>query len=471
MTYFNTKIKTRFAPSPTGYMHVGNIRTALFCWLHAKKMLGDFYIRIDDTDKNRNSKIYTQNIFDTLNWLKLKSEKNIIFQSNNYKKYKIYLEKLLNEKKAYKCFCTKERLTKLRLKQISNKENIKYDNFCKNKKYKKNISNFIIRFNHIEHGYTEFNDIVKGKIKISNQEFDDFIIAKKDFIPTYNFACAIDDITMQITDIIRGEDHITNTPKQINLIKALNAKVPRFIHLPMILDENKILLSKRNNKTHINFYKNNGFLPQAILNYLIKLGWSYKNKEIFSLNEMISLFNLNNINKSACMTDNKKLIWLNKHYIKLSTISDITKYIIPIEKQFNLNYQNGPTIKSLITFNKNRVNNLREIITDNLFLYNKNINITKELLNIYFSKKIIKLLSILYNKFKILSYQWNIENIKNSINKIAKEYNIEIKEINIPLRILIIGNNISKPTYEIIFLSGRILILKKIITIIKKVKD
>lgn len=327
---YTEKIITRFAPSPTGLIHIGNIRTALFNWLYAKKMNGVFLIRIDDTDVQRNLKKYTDNIFYVLNWLGIKSNEKIIFQSKNYSNYKDILQKLINENKAYKCFCSKERLDKLKNYQIEKKKNIKYDRFCKENKLLSNNGDFVIRFFNNDYGFTEFDDQIKGKISISNSEFDDFILAKNNFMPTYNLASVVDDINNGVTDIIRGEDHISNTPKQINLMKALNSKIPRFAHLPMILDEQKKLLSKRNKASDIMFYKKEGFLSEAVLNYIIKLGWSYKDKEIFSLDEMINLFDIKNINKSKSIINIKKLIWLNRYYIKNKTIKYIKNYFLPI---------------------------------------------------------------------------------------------------------------------------------------------
>ena len=318
---YNEKIITRFAPSPTGFIHLGNVRTALFNWLYAKKKNGIFLIRIDDTDDKRNSKIYIDNIFYILNWLNIKSEKKIIYQSKNYDVYKKIIENLINENKAYKCYCSKERLLKIKIQNLNNKKKIEYDRFCKNNDQKNKSENFVIRFFNNYNDIVEFDDLIKGKIKISNLELDDFIIAKNNFIPTYNFASVVDDINYNISDIIRGEDHISNTPKQINIMRALNAKIPRFAHLPMILDENKNKLSKRDKTSNMMYYKKEGFLSEAIINYIIKLGWSYKDKEIFSINEMIKFFDIKNINSSTSIINNKKLIWLNKYYIKNSTIT------------------------------------------------------------------------------------------------------------------------------------------------------
>lgn len=458
-------IKTRFAPSPTGYIHLGNIRTALFSWLFARKHKGQFIIRIDDTDDDRNNNIYINNILYITKWLGIESDEKIFFQSKNFSIYKKILEQLIKENKAYKCFCTKERLEKLKLEQTSQKINPKYDGACKNLNIDKNL-NFVIRFNNPKSGHVEFNDSVKGHIKISNTEIDDFIIAKNHFLPTYNFASVVDDINCNITHIIRGDDHISNTPKQINLMTALGYKLPNFSHLPMILDEDKKVLSKRDMTSRMTYYKDEGFLPIAVLNYIVRLGWAHKNKEIFSLDEMKNLFDLKSVSKSPSITNINKLIWLNKHYMKTLTTHDLLKHFLPLEKAFSLNYRLGPTIKQLIDFNKTRSNTLKAIITTNIFLYTDIINLDNTIIKTHFTTIIITTLKYIYEKIKNLSYEWILENIKKLILDAININDITFDMLAHALRLLITGTKHPNSLYEIIFLSGRILILRKIKNII-----
>ena len=462
-------IKTRFAPSPTGFLHIGNIRTALFSWLYAKKHKGDFIIRIDDTDKERNLKTYTNNITYILNWLNIKSDKELIFQSKRLKTYKLKIEKLIQEKKAYKCFCSKDRLTQIKNEQIINTGKIKYDGFCKNNQLQK--GDFVIRINTENYKEIIFDDCVKGKIIVTNSEIDDFIIAKNDFYPTYNFASVIDDIEFSITDIIRGEDHISNTPKQIIIFKLLNAKIPTFSHLPMILDENKKPLSKRDKDSNINYYKKCGFLPEAILNYIVRLGWSNKNKEIFTINEMIDLFDIKDINTAPSIMNKSKLIWLNKHYIKNFETKKLIRELINIEKNFNLNYMIGPNLTELINFAKLKVNTLEDIITNYTFFYKENIKLEDALLKLFFSDNIIKIVKNLYTKLKTCNLKWSIENIKIFISDLINENKTTFIELAPIIRIIITGKNISISTYELIFLTGKILLLKKIRNIIKQYEN
>jgi len=461
------KVITRFAPSPTGDIHIGNIRTALFAYLYAKRNKGIFFVRIDDTDKNRNSKESVKKIINILNWLELKSDLNVVFQSKRYVRYKSILKKLIHQGDVYKCFCSKKRLDKLKEKQIISKEKVKYDGFCKKNKNINSLNRYVLRYNNKSCKNIFFKDLVKGRISISNDEIDDFIIAKNNFIPTYNFASVVDDIDFNVTHVIRGEDHLSNTLKQILVFRMLSFFMPKFIHLPMLLNEQKQVLSKRTSISSVEYYKKNGFLPKAILNYLLKLGWSYKDKEIFSYSDMIKLFNLRNINKSNCIINNDKLIWLNKYYIKISSVREIFFYLLPVEKKIVPEAKVKPILKNLIIFYKKKAKTLNDFILDNIFLYKENQNINIYLLKQYLSDKIIKVLINLYNKFKNPSFLWCKDGIKIEICYEIKLNNILLSKIAIPLRIIITGCNIPSPIYDLIFICGRILILKRIKNIIK----
>lgn len=461
-------IITRFAPSPTGYLHFGNIRTALFTWLFARKNSGIFYLRIDDTDRDRSLIKYVNNILDTLKWLNINFDGKLIFQSKNLNIYKNFLDILLTNGYAYKCFCSKDRLSELKKKQVKNKLKIEYDGFCKNKQTF-NLNSYIIRFNNKFSGCIKFNDLVKGEILFNNNEFDDFIIAKENYFPTYNFASVVDDIYYNVSHIIRGDDHVSNTAKQINLINAFGKIVPKFAHLPMILDEKKNVLSKRDNRLYINYYRDNGFLPEAILNYIVKLGWAYKDKEIFSINEMINLFSFKNVSQSASCINYDKLVWLNKYYIKVSSFEHLFKHFLNIEKKFKLNYLVGPSIKKLISFYRFRVNNLKELILDNLSLYVDDIFIDLNNCSFFLSLDNKIIILKFFNFLKYEKFFWSLNNIKYYINLFISFNDIFIKDFFSILRLIIRGSLSSISVYETLFLSGRILILKKIKNIIKSI--
>lgn len=310
-------IVTRFAPSPTGYLHIGGLRTALFSWLWAKRNNGKFLLRIEDTDLARNSNEALEAIIEAFNWVGMDYDGEVVYQSKRFDIYKQYIDRLLAEGKAYKCYMSKEELDKLREEQMARKERPRYDG-----RYRDFVGTPpngiepVIRIKAPLEGEIRFFDGVKGEIVISANEVDDFIIARSDGTPTYNFVVAIDDALMGITDVIRGDDHLYNTPKQIVVYNALGFELPRFNHVAMINNEEGKKLSKRDGATDVMEYKTNGFLPEALLNFLVRLGWSHGDQEIFSLDEMVSLFNPQDINKSASSYNLDKLYWLNAHYIK-----------------------------------------------------------------------------------------------------------------------------------------------------------
>ncbi|HIH2763190.1 MAG TPA: glutamate--tRNA ligase [Candidatus Azoamicus sp.] len=459
------KVITRFAPSPTGYIHLGNIRTALFCWLFARKHNGHFFLRIDDTDKNRYSKKYVNNIFDSLKWLGIKYDGIPTFQSERVLRYKFFLDHLIADGKAYKCYCSKERLDSLKEAQMLSKSKIMYDGFCRHR-YVSGDDNFVIRFMVDSNGYTEFNDLIRGKIKIPNNELDDFIISKDKYNVTYNFASCIDDIDFDITHIIRGEDHISNTQKQIILIKSFDSPIPNFAHLPMILDSEKKKLSKRDNSIYIDYYKKQGFLPMSVLNYIVRLGWGYRDKEIFSLSEMIEFFDIKDVSKSSSCINIDKLLWLNRHYIQKMSFKDLYYFSIPVFKMFNYNYAYGPSIIKLIEFNRSKFYTLYDIFSKSSYFYFVNVDET----NVFkLDLDSLKLVLKFYYDLKKSFYLWNILNIKFHVEYFLKENGIIFLDFAVSLRVIITGVNLSTSLYELIFLSGKILILKKIINTIRRV--
>lgn len=311
-------IVTRFAPSPTGYLHIGGLRTALFNFLYAKANGGKFFLRIEDTDFNRNSLLASKAIIDAFSWVGLKYDnEEIIYQSKRLSIYKEYIQKLLDEKHAYYCYMSKEELDILREKQKAEGLMPRYDNRYRDFSGSPPVGiKPVVRIKAPLDGEIIFDDKLKGRITIKASQLDDYIIARSDGTPTYNFVVAIDDALMGVSDVIRGDDHLINTPKQILVYKALGFDIPRFCHIPMILNEEGKKLSKRDGAMNVMDYKENGYLPMALLNFILRLGFSYKDKEIFSLNEAISLFNLDNLSSSPSSYNLSKLLWLNNYYLR-----------------------------------------------------------------------------------------------------------------------------------------------------------
>ncbi|BGI51291.1 MAG: glutamate--tRNA ligase [Buchnera aphidicola (Ceratovacuna japonica)] len=460
------KIKTRFAPSPTGNLHFGNIRTALFSWLFAKKNKGEFILRIEDTDNLRNKPKSVKNIVEVMKWLGLNWDGKIYFQSRRFSFYKKIINAMLEKKIAYKCYCSENDLKKKKKNQILNNKKPKYDGTCRS--FKNNVffkdKSFVIRFKSPKSGYVKFNDEIRGNIKFKNSELDDFIILRRNGIPTYNFCVVVDDLHMGITHVIRGEDHISNTPKQINIFCSLKANIPKYAHLPMILSEEKKKISKKNNNTNIIKYFEEGFLPEAILNYLVRLGWSYGNKEIFSLSEMKKLFSLNNISKSSSIFNIKRLFFLNKYYIN-NVIS--YKKIVPLLKYHfvkeNINIKYGPDIKKVFYLFKNRCFSLREIIVSSNYLYKKFLNLDNIFLIKLPYKYILIVFKISYYNFKKIDY-WSSSEIWKKIVIISYKDKLFLHNIINILRITFTGKSFSPSISKIIYLIGR----KKILYSLKK---
>lgn len=311
------KVKTRFAPSPTGYLHVGGARTALFSWLYARHCGGTFVLRIEDTDRERSTQPAIDAILESMEWLNLNWDEGPYYQTKRFDRYKEVIDQLIKDGKAYKCYCSKERLEEVRNDQMAKGLKPRYDGHCRDDQSEHSPDEpYVVRFRNPDSGTVEFDDMVKGKITFQNSELDDFIIQRSDGTPTYNFCVVVDDFDMGITHVIRGDDHVNNTPRQINIYRAMGAKEPVFGHVAMILGDDGNKLSKRHGAVSVMQYREDGYLPEALLNYLVRLGWSHGDQEIFSVPEMIELFTPEQINKSASSFNTKKLEWLNAQYMK-----------------------------------------------------------------------------------------------------------------------------------------------------------
>ena len=327
-----SEIRTRFAPSPTGHLHVGGARTALFNWLLARSQGGKFILRIEDTDVERSKGEYTEVILEALAWLGLDWDEGPIYQSERKELHKEYIQKLLDSGRAYYCHCTPEELDERREKAMAEGGKPKYDGRCRDKGLGP-APGAVIRFRGPLSGETGWTDLIKGPVSYDNRELDDLIILRSDGMPTYNMAVVVDDITMNLTHIIRGDDHVNNTPRQIQLYQALGIPHPRFGHMPLTLGSDKKRLSKRHGATSLQAFREMGYLPEALLNYLVRLGWSYGDQEIFSKEELMEKFSLDNVGRSAGVFDYEKLLWLNAHYIKESPPERLVDLTLPYLKE------------------------------------------------------------------------------------------------------------------------------------------
>ncbi|MCZ6488822.1 MAG: glutamate--tRNA ligase, partial [Gammaproteobacteria bacterium] len=363
-------IKTRFAPSPTGFLHLGGARTALFSWLFARKMGGTFVLRIEDTDRERSTEASVQAILDAMRWLKLDYEEGPYYQTKRFDRYSEVIHQLIKQDSAYYCCCSKQRLESLRATQMAAKEKPRYDGCCRELNLKPGSdSELVVRFKNPQQGVVKFYDHVKGDISVSNAELDDLIIARSDGTPTYNLTVVVDDMEMQITHVVRGDDHVNNTPRQINILKALGAECPEYAHLPMILGDDGKRLSKRHGAVGVMQYFEDGYLAEALLNYLVRLGWSHGDQELFSISEMIEYFSLDDINKSASIFNTEKLKWLNAQYLISQPVEQIIALVKQRLQKIGVDFDDQTDFHSIVDLYRQRVSTINELTDDILYCF------------------------------------------------------------------------------------------------------
>jgi len=362
-------IRVRFAPSPTGYLHVGGARTALFNWLLARKNGGTFILRIEDTDVERSTKESVDAILQGMQWLGLDWDEGPFYQSDCFPLYKEQVQRLLDEGKAYKCYCSSEELEAKRELAMKEGRKPKYDGTCRQRANQPDAP-YVVRFRSPQEHEVAFDDLIKGRIAFPAEELDDLIIQRTDGTPTYNFCVVIDDASMNITTVIRGDDHVNNTPRQIQLYQALGFPVPQFAHVPMILGSDKARLSKRHGATSVIAYRDMGYLPEALMNYLVRLGWSHGDDEIFSREEMIQKFDINNVGRSASVFNTEKLLWLNAHYIKNGDPERLADLLLPHLSSRGVSTLNGPELVPVVKTLQERAQTLEEMAERALFYYN-----------------------------------------------------------------------------------------------------
>jgi len=433
-------VRTRFAPSPTGYLHIGGVRTALFCWLYAKNQKGQFLLRIEDTDLERSTQESIDAIHEGMQWLKLNHDEEPVYQSQRMDLYHQKTEELLESGCAYRCYCTQEELDAMRKEQSEKGENPRYDGRCREIKEPKK-GEFVIRFKSPEEGKIIINDHVFGNVLVHNQELDDFILMRSNGIPTYHFSVVVDDHDTNISHVIRGDDHLKNTAKHIHLFNAFGYKLPQFIHLPMILGSDGARLSKRHGAMNILEYKQQGLLPEAMLNYLARLGWSSGDQEIFSIKELIEKFDLTHINKSSARFDAEKLQWVNQQH--LSSL-DNQKLSELLAKQAAKEDIELPSMEKMLLFSeayKSRVNNLNDFLDNAHSLFSEKIKIEEKAAKKHLRSVILEPLKDLVNEFEEIT--WAKENIHGAIDNICKKHEISFGKIGQPLRVAVTGNTIS----------------------------
>jgi glutamyl-tRNA synthetase len=368
-----TRERLRFAPSPTGYLHIGGARTALFNWLLARRLGGTFILRIEDTDVARSTQESVDAILDGMRWLGLDWDEGPFYQSDNFPLYRRYAEQLLSEGKAYRCYCSQDELEKKREQAMASGLKPKYDGTCRGSAADDPSRPHVVRFRAPQDGFTLFDDLVKGTISFDNTELDDLIILRTDGTPTYNFVVVVDDAAMKITTVIRGDDHVNNTPRQIQLYEALGFPVPRFAHVPMILGSDRTRLSKRHGATSVMAYRDMGYLPEAMVNYLVRLGWSHGDDEIFSREELVDKFSMENVGRSAGVFNPDKLLWLNAHYIKTGDPQRLAGLLAWHLQQMGVEISGGPPLEAVVGTLQERSRTMVEMAEGARFYFDRNL--------------------------------------------------------------------------------------------------
>lgn len=454
-------LRTRFAPSPTGYLHIGGARTALYAWLLAKQNHGTFILRIEDTDLERSTQASIDAILIAMEWLGLDYQEGPFYQTKRFDRYAEVAQQLLQDGKAYRCYCTKERLEALRAEQMAAKQKPRYDGHCRNLSDPPIGQPFVVRFRNPDDGEVSFDDQVKGKISFQNSELDDLIIVRSDGTPTYNFTVVVDDWDMKITHVVRGDDHVNNTPRQINILEALGATPPIYAHVPMILGEDGKRLSKRHGAVSVMQYREQGFLPHALLNYLVRLGWSYGDQEIFSQAELIELFNLKNISRSPAAFNTEKLLWLNQHYLKNSPAEEIIPEFTWHLQQCGIDITQGPALSDVITAQAERCKTLREMAEKSRFLFEDIKEYDQKSVEKNITAETLPALKKLFEKLNALD-NWHKEAIHQAIESVATELNVGMGKVAQPLRVCVSGGTVSPPIDITLQLLGKEKTLKRI---------
>ncbi len=448
-------VRTRFAPSPTGYLHIGGVRTALFSWLYARQHQGQFILRIEDTDRERSTTESVNAILEGMAWLELQYDEGPFYQTQRFDRYQQVIEQLLAEGKAYYCYCSKERLEKLRTEQMARKEKPRYDGHCRylTSPTPSDIKP-VVRFKNPLEGEVVVRDLIKGTVTFKNKELDDLIIARADGTPTYNFTVVVDDWDMQITQVIRGDDHLNNTPRQINILEALDANIPQYAHVPMILGRDGQRLSKRHGAVSVMNYKEEGYLPAALLNYLVRLGWSHGDQEIFSRQEMIDLFDIKTVQSSPSAFNPEKLLWLNQHYIKTGHPDELATHLQFQCDQLGIDTQRGTALTELVIAQAERAKTLKEMAQNSRFFFGDRLEMDEQAVKKHLNPMILEPLTDLGERLEQL-HEWTVQMIHATIQSLSEQYALKLAKIAQPLRVAVTGGTISPPIDVTVYLIGQ----------------
>jgi len=454
--------RSRFAPSPTGYLHIGGARTALFSYLFARRHGGVVVLRVEDTDLERSSQESVNAILEGMTWLGLDFDEGPFYQTQRFDRYREVIAQLLADGEAYRCYCTRERLESVREQQMATKQKPRYDGYCRDLESPPSPdAPYVVRFRNPQHGVVTVEDKVHGRVVFDNQELDDLIIARADGSPTYNLSVVVDDMDMGITHVIRGDDHLNNTPRQINILKALGVEPPVYAHVPMILGEDGKRLSKRHGAVSVMHYRDAGYLPEAVLNYLVRLGWSHGDQELFTIDEMVSLFRLRDLNGKASAINPSKLDWINQHYMKTLPPAQVARYLSWQMGQRGIDPSAGPALEDVVVAQRERARTLAEMADNSRFFYQRP--------GIYEAKAAAKHLTadavpVLQALREALADQtdWQVDGLHAVVQQVAESLSLKLGKVAQPLRVALAGCPVSPPIDQTLALLGRDEVLARV---------
>jgi len=455
-------VRTRFAPSPTGYLHVGGGRTALFSYLFARKHGGVFVLRIEDTDRERFSADSVNAILEGMTWLGLEYDEGPFYQTDRLGRYNQVIDDLIDQGLAYRCDCSIERLDALREEQMARKDKPRYDGHCRHRDPAPDRPH-VVRFRNPDVGPVVVEDLIRGRVVFSNEELDDLIIRRSDGSPTYNLTVVVDDWDMGITHVIRGDDHLNNTPRQINILRALNREPPRYAHVPMILGDDGARLSKRHGAVSVIAYRDQGYLPEALLNYLARLGWSHGDREIFSLDELVELFDIDQVNKAAAGFDTDKLAWLNQHYIRHGDPRRIAHLLSPHMGRLGIDPAPDPDLADVVSAQQARAKTLVELAAISAFVYRDCDDYDETAAKKHLRPVAREALERLREELDMLALDdWEPVTLEHTVELVAQELDVKLGKVAQPLRVALVGRAASPGIDVTLHLVGKAATLRRI---------
>ena len=447
-------IVTRFAPSPTGMLHLGGVRTALFSWLYARRTGGKFILRIEDTDRERSTEVAVRVILEGMRWLGLDEDEGPYFQTQRFARYREVLEGMLRAGTAYRCYCTKEELKALREQQSARKEKPRYAGICRERTAPRPGVDPVVRFRNPTEGAVVVQDLVHGPVTFQNAELDDLIITRADGTPTYNFSVVVDDMDMGITHVIRGDDHLNNTPRQMNMLQALGASLPAYAHVPMILGPDGAKLSKRHGAVSVLQYEEEGYLPDALLNYLVRLGWSHGDQEVFTREEMIAAFDIRDVNKAASAFNPEKLLWLNQQHMVRAAPAALVPYLRAQLRRLGCDSDDQTLLEGVIVAQRERAKTLKDMAQNSRFFFVERIEIDPRAAAKHLGGDALPMLAAVRKELSALP-QWSAIAIHTLLNDLATRSQVGLGKIAQPLRVAVTGTAVSPPIDATLELLGR----------------